>query len=679
MMDYDNNLIIGNYPIGYDLALLNTIYHYPYKNSDGKWQPGAIDLIVKDNSTGDKFLETIVDPLYEYYILNPDVEVNYNLEFALKEDCKCIMVPYTQLYKDISERLGLLDKFYENIKNGNRDANKRMCNYHPAILLSDMDIEDNVRFQFSHTYENSYQKPTKGYLDIEADVIGCKGDFVELGECPINAVSFIDDRTLTIHSFLLRNEKNPQIAKFEQECKTKVFEQELKEFLIRSVGAKAQKFKIPQMSVVFHFYDEQDELLMLKHLFNYINNLRPDFILAWNMSFDIPYIIQRIINLGGNPKDIMCSPEFKYKECKYVIDERAGFNYEERNDFAKISSFSVYLDQMIHFASRRKGQKAVPNYRLDTIGELTCEVRKLDYSHITNKLEELPYKDYKTFVWYNIMDTIVQYCIECQTNDIDSAYNGVLTNNTRWAKIYRQTVYLKNRYAKFDYANGFILGNNVNGNTPKTSFPGAFVANPLLNSDYSKKTINGRPVSIYDNLNDFDYKALYPSITSELNMSKSTLIAHLTIPTQVYEFENRFQRDDIKWKREAQFMDDLQSHNWIEFFHRWFNLGGYEDVYDDVIEYFTKIKAPNGILTYHDFDEVTETLDTQRSVFVRCSTKRDWDIVNAMLDRNKDFFALPRFQFEKSDFNSFGEIYDSLKDGYLYSKPKQISAGGMAS
>ena len=266
-------------------------------------------------------------------------------------------------------------------------------------------------------------------------------------------------------------------------------------------------------------------------------------------------------------------------------------------------------------------------------------------------------------------------CIECQTHDIDSAYNNVLVNNTRWSKIYRQTVYLKNRAAKFDYNNGFILGNNVNANTPKTSFPGAFVANPLLNSDYSKLTINGRPVSIYDNLNDFDYKALYPSITSELNMSKSTLIGHLTIPTQVYEFENRFHRDDIKWKREAQFMDDLQSHNWIEFFHRWFNLGGYEDVYDDVIEYFTKVKAPNGILTYHDFDNVTETLDAQRSVFVHCSTKRDWDIVNAMMEKDKAFFALPRFQFEKSDFKSFSEIYDSLKDGYLYSKPKQISTG----
>ena len=678
MKYYDNDFIIGEYPKGYPLSLLNTIYHYPRKDRNGKWQPGAIDLIIKDNNSGEKFLETIVDPMYEYYMLLDNVQIpNYTLEYAMKEDCKCIIVPYNQLQKDIAERLGKLNQFYENCRNGNRAANKTMCNYAPNILMSDMDIEDNIRFQFSHTYENNYTKPSKSYLDIEADVINCKGDFVELGECPINAVSFIDDQSLVIHSFLLRNDKNPLIAKFEEETKSPMLHMRLKQFLINAVGGteQAKKYKVDKMEVKFHFYDEKDEIVMLQHLFNYINNLKPDFVLAWNMAFDIPYIIQRIINLGYNPKDIMCHPDFKYKEVSYLIDERNQFNYEERNDFAKISSYSVYLDQMIHFASRRKGQSAIANYRLDYIGQITCGVKKLDYSHITKNLAELPYKDYETFVFYNIMDTIVQYCIEYKVNDINSAYNNVLLDNTRWSKIYRQTVYLKNRAAKSYYNYGMIIGNNVNQNTPKVSFPGAFVADPKLNSDYSKKRINGRPVSIYDNLDDFDYKALYPSITSEFNMSKTTLIGHVNIPDKVYEFENRFHRDDIKWKREAQFMDDLQSHNWIEFFNRWFHFAGYEEMYDDVIEYFTKIKYPSGIITYHDFDNVDMSIKPKtdnRSMFIHCKNKRDLDIVNAMACGDKSHFNQPRYEFEKSDFNNFTEIFNSLKDGYLYSKPKQI-------
>lgn len=676
MKYYDNDFIIGQYPKGYPLSLLNTIYHYPQKDNAGKWQPGAIDLIIKDNNSGEKFLETIIDPMYEYYILDKVEVPNYTLEYAMKEDCKCVIVPYSQLQKDIANRLGKLDEFYNNIKNKNRAANKTLCNYDPSILLSDMDIEDNIRFQFSHTYENGYIKPTKSYLDIEADTINCKGDFVELGECPINAVSFIDDQSLVIHSFLLRNENNPLIEQFEEQNRVMpdILNNRLIHFLTSAVGGQeqAEKYKINQMKVMFHFYDEKDEIEMLRHLFNYINNLKPDFVLAWNMAFDIPYIIKRIMNLGYNPKDIMCHPDFRYKEVTYFIDERNQFNYEERNDFAKISSYSVYLDQMIHFASRRKGQSAIANYKLDYIGQITCGVKKLDYSHITKNLAELPYKDYETFVFYNIMDTIVQYCIEYKVNDINSAYNNVLLDNTRWSKIYRQTVYLKNRAAKSYYNYGMIMGNNVNQNTPKTSFPGAFVADPKLNSDYSKKKINGRPVSIYDNLDDFDYKALYPSITSEFNMSRTTLIGHVNIPDKVYEFENRFNRDDIKWKREAQFMDDLQSHNWIEFFSRWFHFAGYEEMYDDVIEYFTNIKYPNGILTYHDFDDVSGKPEGNRELFVYCKDERDFDIVHAMACGDKDKFNQPKFNFENSDFNNFTEIFNFLKDGYLYSKPKQI-------
>ena len=63
---------VGNYPKGYDLSLLNTMYHYPSKQSDGKYSNDSIDLIIKDNITGDKFLETIESPVYDYYMINYD-------------------------------------------------------------------------------------------------------------------------------------------------------------------------------------------------------------------------------------------------------------------------------------------------------------------------------------------------------------------------------------------------------------------------------------------------------------------------------------------------------------------------------------------------------------------------------------------------------------------------------
>ena len=147
-------------------------------------------------------------------------------------------------------------------------------------------------------------------------------------------------------------------------------------------------------------------------------------------------------------------------------------------------------------------------YSLDSIGEYIAKVKKLDYKHITENIAELPYKDYKTFVFYNIMDTVVQYCIEANTDDIGFIFGKALMNNTRYQKIHRQTVYLKNRGIQEFYNDGFIMGNNVNTFNPKPDekFPGAFVANPVkVNKNAaSRLKIFGRAIDVFPNLDDFD-------------------------------------------------------------------------------------------------------------------------------------------------------------------------------
>lgn len=648
---------VGNYPKGYDLSLLNTMYHYPSKQSDGKYSNDSIDLIIKDNITGDKFLETIESPVYDYYMIKNEEYVSHNMFFIEEEKTDRITVPFRDLLKDIAEKTDNMNFFKENIYNGNTYNNTRLHTI-PRVMMSDSDIEDHYRWKFSNQYKNEMGPISKSYFDIEADVIDAKGDFVEPGECPINAVTLIDDRTCMVHTFLLRNSKNPLIQEFENNVSTRLYN-ELKDFVIEATGGveKAHKFKVDLLNFQFHFFDEDKEIDLIKELFSYINNLKPDFVLAWNMAFDIPYIIQRIKNLEYKPEDIMTHPDFKFKNATYYIDERNKDSFEERGDKANISSYSVFLDQLIHFASRRKGRSAIANFRLDYIGEITCGVKKLDYKHITTSLAKLPYLDYKTFVFYNIMDTIVQYCIENKVNDIGNVYNNVLLNNTRYNKIYRQSIYLHNRAIKSFYNSGLIMGNNCNKDTPKTPFPGAFVSDPKLNNDYSKMTLNGKPVMIFNNLDDFDYKSLYPSITSEFNMSPNTIIAHLNIPEIVYEFENRFNREAKAYQREGQFMDDLQSHVWLEFFHRWFNLASYGDMYDDVIEYYTREKNAYGKLYIHKpngrispFEKVPYK-NNRKSPFIKIMSNDD-----DKLYKGEKKIVIPTFKFNDK-FKSFDDVY----------------------
>lgn len=647
-------LQVGNYPLHYDLSLVQTIYHYPKKLQSG-WTPDVMDLVIRDNVSGEKFVETIECPIYTWYKIKPEEYVNYNLQFIEKEKCDPITVEYRGLLRSIAEECGQENFYYSNIEN--RDgANNQKLHLLNRVMGSDMNIEDFYRFMFSESYINGLGKINKSYFDIEVDSRTAKGDFVEPGECPVNAVTFLDDDSQTVYTLLLRDEDNPLCLQFEELLNSDQFRYIVKDFVIKSVGGeeKAKKYRVDTLDFKCIMYGDEKELIV--NLFNIINTLEPDFLLAWNMAFDVPYLIERCKKLKMRPENVMCHKDFKYKEVSYFIDQRNYNEFAERNDFCKISSKTIYLDQMIHFASRRKGRSAIPNFRLDSIAEMTVGFGKLDYHHICNKLEDLPQTDYLTFVLYNIMDVISQYCIENKCNDVGNAYNNVLLNNTRMNKIYRQTVYLKNRAYKSYWRQGFVMGNNVNKNTEKVRYPGAWVSDPTKLNPYSKMIVNGKPIMVFRNLNDFDYKSLYPSITSELNMAPNTIIAHLIIPEQVYVDENRFGRESYKYKREGQFMEDYQSHQWLEFYHRWFHLASYSEMYDDLIEFFTNHVHARGKLYLHTpeyvipFRRIPRT-NVYTSPFVRISEKKQ-----------KENITYPYIHMEFNDqIKSFLDYYDNIK------------------
>lgn len=635
-------MLIDGYEQGADITLMNTMYVYPKKTTTfdekkmvavDEWDKGSITLIYKDNTTGKKYNQYIENPDYEFYFAK-DLNIPNNELFISKDKVTKISVPFIELEKKIAELTGNLDFYYNNNKAGNRYANKAL---HLAtnVFMSDTHIEDHYRFRFSQEYQNNICPISKAYLDIEVDNKYIRGDFPEPGEAPINAVTIVDEAKNKVFTFLLKDKNNPLIDKFQSQLSHDTFK-ELKDFIRNAVGGWKNeiRFGLDKFEYNILFYDFNEEINMISDLFKYINSSQPDFILAWNMSFDIPYIIERIKVLGYDPKDIMCHPDFQNKQCDYYIDERNKNEFAERGDYAIISSYSVFLDQMIHFASRRKGQSQFTSFSLDFIGSTVAGIHKLDYKDITTDLAELPYLDYKTFVFYNIMDTIVQKCIEKKVGDIDYIFGKCLMNNTRYHKGHRQTVYLTNRGAVEFLKEGFIIGNNVNkfNEKPETKFPGAFVGDPTKVSDYAKMRVGDQIFMLFDNLDDFDYTALYPSILREFNMAPNTQIGMVEIPNQIFENENPY--GDEKFSRGGKFLEDLQSQVYLEFCKRWLRMGGYLELYNDIIEYYTakkdsinqiKLTTPDGYIipfrimtndTFIPFTKVSE--DKTRIPFNKC-------------------------------------------------------------
>lgn len=638
--------MITGYQSGSNITLLDTMYVKPKKKEDGKWESDKMIITYIDKDTREKKIECIENPDYEYFRLKPHIQPEETPElFRPMEDVYPVKVPYTQLERHLAEEANLKEFYNENKRTGNNYANKQLHVLDTSIFNSDMEINDHYRYRFSKMYKNDILPLNKGFMDIEVDGINQRGDFPEMGECPINAVTYIDINKNTSYTFLLRNPDNPLIDKFEEDVKNGIIFPKLKNFVMDKVGGinKAKKYGVYDLDYQFFFYD--DELKLIHDLFILINMNEPDFLLLWNAAFDIPYIIERLEQAFNVPAaDVMCHPDFPEKVARYFIDEMHKNDLGERGDFATIGMKTVILDQMIHFQSIRKATKFDRN-TLDYIGEITVGVKKYDYSHITRDIAKLPYLDYETFVFYNIMDVIVQVCIEAKTKDVEFVFAKANLNNIRYHKCHRQTIYLTDRgTSEFMNDSNCVIGNNANKFKPKPEdkFPGALVGKPKNNSDHCKIQINGCAVNICDNLDDYDFKSLYPSTERESNMAPHTQIGRIMIDHIVWKDENPFKYD--RYCRGGQFIEDFQCGVWIDFCNRWLHFGTFLDVIKDMKEYFSTIELPSSPMNLHPrAGQLQEAInlypDTMNLIMPAVSVYNEYKVLAAVtiLVPEKDF------------------------------------------
>lgn len=586
-MDQGALFRIKGHHYGDNLSCLNVMYHKRTRDDEGKLGPDSIDIIYKDLDTGEKGVHHINNPKYVYYMAKPQYATSYNRFYAPVDELYSIKVEYKNLRKSIAERLGgkALTDYQYYIETGQYTKTDFLFR-DPRVFMADMNIEDHYRFHFNLLYQNNTFAPTKMYIDIEVDTIDMiDEDFPSPGRYPVNACSLLDENSKTIFTLLLENYNNRLIDDFKSE---EHVVDSIKDRMKEKMGDKYCESGIDKFKIQIAFYDE--EVKLIHTIFNIINTLKPDFVLAWNMAFDIPYLINRIASLGYNPTYMVCHKDFKIKECYYYLDQRAK-KFEEKGDFAQISSYSVFIDQLITFASRRKGQRQIPSYKLDFVSTYIAGIGKYDYSHITTKIAELPYKDYKVFVTYNILDVVCQYLIEQKTSDVDFVLNVAIDNNVRYSKVHRQTTYLVNGGIKTFYERGLIMGCNINKHNTKTEFAGAFVADPIKVSDKPKMTIYGNPVNICDNCVDFDYARLYPSIIEENNVAPFTQYGKIIIEEKINPNENQF--NNPYFDRSVKFMEDYISGDVLNFCHRYLGYALYTEMISDIIEYFTTIRMPN--------------------------------------------------------------------------------------
>lgn len=258
-----------------DIMLLDIIYAKANKSTDYE---DNLYIVYKQISTGEKKLLNISKPEIDIYFTKEEYrDYDYNKTFmeldkTNKVRCRHRNIPWTIANEAGGQYKELLSQLME--KGQFRDISK--MNMYPYVFGSDIPIDTFYRVHWLLNYDNDKVKnPTKQFLDIEVDGIDIEG-FPHPGECPVNAVTLVDQPTNTVYTFLLENDKNPQIAEFKENIKE--FVDELHELFDESYGVFNYKI---------FMYPENEEDNMIIDIFKLINTLKTDFLLIWNMGLKL--------------------------------------------------------------------------------------------------------------------------------------------------------------------------------------------------------------------------------------------------------------------------------------------------------------------------------------------------------------------------------------------------------
>ena len=120
--------------------------------------------------------------------------------------------------------------------------------------------------------------------------------------------------------------------------------------------------------IVIKWFDNDADLILA--YFNKINDIKADFMLFWNIMFDIPYLSRRLTYLHYDPADIMCPRDFPRKKV-FIYEDRMGSNdISKRGDYVEIAGYTNFACQMMQYAGFRATKKKLDNYKLDTVGKV---------------------------------------------------------------------------------------------------------------------------------------------------------------------------------------------------------------------------------------------------------------------------------------------------------------------
>lgn len=270
----------------------------------------------------------------------------------------------------------------------------------------------------------------------------------------------------------------------------------------------AEKCEIELHGNLIQYHKCKNETELLAKFLGYWVKNYPDVVTGWNTRFfDIPYIVNRIRNIGGEKAANRLSPWNLVNERNMMIGGRMNYGY----DITGIQQ-ADYLELFRKFGYSYGPQES---YRLDHIGHVVLGDRKLSFEE-HGSLLDLYKNDHQKFIDYNIKDVQLVDRIDQKMGLINLVFTmaykaGVNVTDTFgttaiWESIIYRRLQKNNIISPINQIKKVIYQNKSNPNV----IEGGYVKEPQ--------------VGAHDWVVSFDLNSLYPNIIVQSNISPETLV-----------------------------------------------------------------------------------------------------------------------------------------------------------
>ena len=546
------------------------VIHHNKARYDSNWfgKGQAVLMVEKVHLPDGRKIKRVIkqdNPTVIYHLTAPEFQAEHKLpELAYPLD-KCDQ--YESRLDELDRHAAELTNnmaFYNDTRGPGANRRRRALHDHRWLHGSDANVVDQYIDRFMEAYKDKLDTTSPldlAFADIEVDPVEHVGFPDEFdAPVPVNRISYFHAPSKKMIQFIARYgvKENPQIAEFEAEqdmmnmrvmaeinraplTKAKLVAEDAPwEQIACMIGiAEDEEYAFSEEAeklvrckeLEFRFFD--DELSLIRSFLHQVNEVdRPDVIAWWNMCFDANTLMNRLRKLGCDAEYEFTAKDFR--PWAYADYNRDTFNTEptDNGDVFNVACYTIYLDQMLLYAQLRKTSGKKESYSLDYTLRSELKEHKFEYE---GSIRDLAYRSFIDFIIYGAIDVVPMAALEDKTEDIALAYQLSMTTRTRFHKIMKKTICLRNLAMCFYRDRGLVLSNNRNRNKERTDsaqFRGAFVADPKLMAP-TGILIGGQPSDrVFDNVVDFDATSLYPSIILATNIDASGQVGRLVIPQE---------------------------------------------------------------------------------------------------------------------------------------------------